>query len=57
MFATWIPNVDWQRAPWFVLAKIANIYLHIFEKIVPGWGCVIGIIVFRLLQNYLSSFA
>ena len=56
IFATWIPKVDWEKPPWLFLKKIANLYLGIFEKIIPGWGSIIGIIIFRLMQEAILKF-
>ncbi len=55
IFATWIPNINWKKQPWVLFAAISNIYLDIFEKIIPRWGCIIGIIVLQMIRNYLKS--
>ena len=55
IFATWIPNVNWKAHPWLALEKVANLYLGIFEKIIPGWGCIVGLVIFKFLQEYFLS--
>ena len=52
IFATWIPKVDWKTSPWKYLKILAGSYLDIFEKFIPGFGAIIGIIFFKILIDY-----
>lgn len=55
IFATWMPNVDWNRTPWKYLESIACAYLGIFERYLPCFGCIIAIVVFRYFHIFLMT--
>ena len=59
-FLSFIPNIDWNKQPYFTIRQITDAYLNIFRRIIPPIGMldispVIAIIALGVIQNIIIS--
>lgn len=58
IFLTWIPNIDWDKEPFYTIRRVTDFYLDIFRRFIPPFGGldfspVIAIIVLGVVQQLL----
>ncbi len=55
IFLSWVPNVDWNKNPWFTIRQVTDGYLNIFKKIIPPYrgldfSPIVAIIALEILR-------
>ena len=58
---TWIPNVKWDKEPFFTIRKFADFFFMPFRKIIPPVGMfdlspIVCFILLQVLEKVLMSF-
>ena len=57
-FLSFVPNLDWNRQPFYTIRMVTDAYLDIFRKVIPPIGMldvspIVAIIVLGLIQNII----
>ena len=55
-FLSFVPNLDWDRQPFYTIRQVTDAYLDIFRRIIPPVGMldispIVAIIALGLIQN------
>ncbi len=57
-FLSFVPNLDWNRQPFYTIRMVTDSYLDIFKRFIPPIGMldvspIVAIIVLGLIQNII----
>lgn len=57
-FLSFVPNLDWNRQPFYTIRMITDAYLDIFRRFIPPIGMldvspIVAILVLGLIQNII----
>lgn len=57
-FLSFVPNLDWNRQPFYTIRMVTDAYLDIFRRFIPPIGMldvspIVAIIVLGLIQNII----
>lgn len=56
IFLSWIPNIRWEKQPWYTIRNIADAYLNLFRRFIPPYGGldfspIVALIVLQIIQQ------
>ncbi len=57
-FLSFVPNLDWNRQPFYTIRMVTDAYLDIFRRFIPPIGMldvspIVAILVLGLIQNII----